>query len=136
MSKLVGCINSMEYFGEIKTRFIYISEEEIKDVSDELCAAINDFNKVQKTSSENQRLTAIPYAFKDGLAVYSHGCGLSHYLQNHSFKDIEEASKKELSFPLSDCSLYILTPDDIKNLLDCKDAWDLTIKDKLYSHFY
>ena len=86
---LIGCIKKCKAFGEIRTRFFSLNEEtnDIKDVTIDLCKAINKYNEVSYKIRENGDYSMIiPYKYKDGLAVYSHGCGLSHYLQEDTFE--------------------------------------------------
>lgn len=135
---LVGCIKKCKAFGEIRTRFFSLNEEtkDIKDVTIDLCKAIDKYNEVSYKIRENGDYSmVIPYKYKDGLAVYSHGCGLSHYLQEDTFKDIVNRNNNELSFPLEKSKLYMLTPDDVKHILKCKSVFDNNIEKSLIERY-
>lgn len=135
---LVGCIKTCKSFGEIKTRFFAINEEanDIKDVTIDLCKAIENYNEVAYELRKDEGYSmVIPYKYKDGLAVYSHGCGLSHYLQEDTFKDIVNRNNNKLSFPLEDCKLYMLTSDDVRHILKCKSVFDSKIETSLLERY-
>lgn len=135
---LIGCIKKCKAFGEIRTRFFYLNEEtnDIKDVTVDLCKAIDKYNEVSyEIRKKGDYSMIIPYEYKDGLAVYSHGCGLSHYLQEDTFKEISHRNNNKLSFPLSDCKLYMLTQDDVKNILNCKSVFDSNIEKSLIERY-
>lgn len=135
---LVGCINSMKVVGAIKTRFFYLSMEtkEVRDVTRELSYAIDKFNEEAKKIRETGEYSMlIPYDYVDGLVEYSHGCGLSHYLQENVFERLEEVGKDILTFPLMGCTLSMYTPSDVKNILGCVGSFDLNITDALREQF-
>lgn len=133
---LVGCIKTLT--SVIRTRYFYVNTEtgEVRDVTLELCNRIEDFNahakKIQDTGKYSM---AIPYQFKNGLAVYSFGCGLSHYLQEEVLQEIVSKSSKTLSFPLEKCSISMYTPDDVKHILSCKGVFDIHIVESLKDRF-
>ncbi|KXY50997.1 hypothetical protein AT268_31125 [Bacillus cereus] len=135
---LVGCINSMKVVGAIKTRFFYLSMEtkEVRDVTRELSYAIDKFNEEAKKIRETGEYSMlIPYDYVDGLVEYSHGCGLSHYLQESVFERLTEVGKDILTFPLMGCTLSMYTPADVKNILGCVGSFDLKITDALREQF-
>lgn len=129
---LIGCINNLTS-KIIKTRWFYmdINTKQIKDVTEELYKTINKFNiraeEIRKTGKYSLR---IPYGYKNGLTEYSFGCGLSHYLQEDVLKELSKDSDN-ISFPLSKCKISMYTPNDIKNILKCKNAFDVDIKESL-----
>jgi hypothetical protein len=129
MDVLVGCINKLMSIGDIETRFFYASTEEgkVKDVTENLVEAIEKFN--ESPSMENR--LGIPYEYKNGVACYSYGCGLAHYLQPDLFKEIQEVSNDVLEFPLGECVMTMFTPSDIESILECKGAFDKKIKSAL-----
>lgn len=132
---LIGCIKSLTY-KTIKTRWFYVNAEtkEVKDITDELFQAIDSFNIVANEKRKTGEYSmVIPYYYKNGLTEYSFGCGLSHYLQADNLEKVEILSNG-LSFPLSKCSIIMYTPDDIKNILYCKNAFDIDIKESLINH--
>jgi hypothetical protein len=128
---LVGCINHIKPFGVIKTRFFFIDSEieEIKDVTIELCDIISQFNAQAKELRlrTGQYSLVIPYEYKNGIAEYSHGCGLAHYLQEENFEDLIAVAPKFLSFPLQQCKMTMYTLSDVKNILNCKNVFDTKI---------
>ncbi|PLS19311.1 hypothetical protein CVD28_02545 [Bacillus sp. M6-12] len=133
---LVGCIQTLNKV--IRTRFFYVSKEtnEVKDVTLELCNAIENFNDhARKIRDTGEYAMFIPYDFKDGLAEYSFGCGLSHYLQRNEFENIITRSQKELSFPLEKCRISMYTPDDVKHILSCQGVFDMNITQSLKERF-
>ncbi|PES55545.1 MULTISPECIES: hypothetical protein [Bacillus cereus group] len=135
---LVGCINSMKVVGAIKTRFFYLSMEtkEVRDVTRELSYAIDKFNEEAKKIRETGEYSMlIPYDYVDGLVEYSHGCGLSHYLQESVFERLAEIGKDILTFPLMGCTLSMYTPSDVENILGCVGSFDLKITDALREQF-
>lgn len=141
MKKLIGCIDTLE--AVIKTRFFYVNSQtaEVRDVTLELCEAIESFNTVARkirASAKDAYSMIIPYEYKSGLAEYSFGCGLSHYLQDSELKEVEVKSANEgktLSFPLSECTISMFTPDDVDNILECTNVFDYRINDALKARF-
>ncbi|MDM5370511.1 hypothetical protein QUF96_02825 [Bacillus bombysepticus] len=136
--KLVGCINKMKTLGKIETRFFYISTEtkEVRDVTHKLYCAIDKFNEHAKKIRDTGKYSMIiPYDYKGGLARYSHGCGLSHYLQEGLFYELATIGKDVLNFTLSNCSLSMYTPSDIKNILGCVGSFDINIEDALKERY-
>jgi len=136
---LVGCIEQLDAI--IRTRFFYVNKEEnvVKDVTLELCDAIESYNDVaQAIRNTGTYAMMIPYTYKYGMAEYSFGCGLTHYLQEKEFKKVEEAfvqSGNKLSFPLEKCSISMFTPHDVKHLLSCRNVFDIGIQKALHSHY-
>lgn len=132
---LVGCIDRLD--NTISTRFFYVNKEEgiVKDVTENLCEGIDAYNEeAQKIRDVGTYAMIIPYDYKYGLANYSFGCGLSHYLQEKEFVKIEEAVLQkgmELSFPLAKCTMSMYTPHDISHILSCKGVFDRKIKEAL-----
>lgn len=111
---LVGCIDTMEKFGNIETRFFYvdIQRNKVKDVTMELCEAVESFNRFSKgqMALNGKYEMTIPMKYKYGLAVYPYGCGLSHYLH----EDTTESVGKYLdTIPLKDCQIKMFTPNDM-----------------------
>lgn len=141
MKKLIGCIDTLE--AVIKTRFFYVNSQtaEVRDVTLELCEAIESFNTVARkirASAKGAYSMIIPYEYKGGLAEYSFGCGLSHYLQESELKEVVERTEKDgkkLSFPLSECTISMFTPDDVDNILECTNVFDYRINDALKARF-
>lgn len=135
--KLVGCISHIKSFGAIKTRYFYVDSDTntVKDVTLELCNVIEKFNE----NNREIRLTGkyaliIPYQYKNGLAEYSHGCGLSHYLQEELFKELSELD--QLSFPLELCSISMFVPSDVKHILGCSGVFSSAIVRSLEDRFF
>ena len=81
---LIGCIRNRTW-EEFRTRFFFldVTSGEIKDVTKELVKAIEKFNVHNQKLIEqtNKYHLTIPYSYKNGLAIYSFGCGNTHYLQ-------------------------------------------------------
>ena len=141
MSKrLVGVMKSSKAFGLIKTRFFFIDAEkqEVKDVTLELCHAIDKFNeKAKKVRETGKYAMIIPYDYKDGLAVYSHGCGNTHYFGQKVFGEVANASDNKLSFPLTECeTISIYTPGDVKHILGIKGPFDLNVESALANRYF
>ena len=130
---LIGCIDRIDVIGDIRTRFFHVSMEEgkVKDVTKNLVESIDNYNN---HASMIDKL-GIPYEYKGGLACYSFGCGLSHYLQEDTFQDINKASIDVLEFPIEKCRLVMYAPSDVKDLLECKGAFDKNIKAALKEHY-
>lgn len=136
--KLVGCIDKLD--SVIRTRFFYVGENgEVRDVTLELCEAIHEFNIVtSELRSKGQDFMYIPYKYKYGLAEYSFGCGMSHYLQENTFELIEERyanTGKKLSFPLVECTISMYTPNDVKDILSCESVFDENITESLKERY-
>lgn len=134
---LVGAINYLKPFGAIRTRYFYVNPEEgeVKDVTLELYQAIEKFNENARKIRETGKYSLIiPYEFKSGLVEYSHGCGLSHYLQENTFEDIVKLSPN-LSFPLTECRISMFTKSDVKDILECKNVFDEKIFTALKERF-
>lgn len=134
--KLVGCISHLKAFGAIKTRFFYVDGEKniVKDVTLELCSVIEKFNNNSKAFRKlGNYALIIPYEYKNGLAEYSHGCGLSHYLQKEQM--IELSKLTELSFPLQECSISMYTPSDVKHILGCSGVFSSVIHRSLEDRY-
>lgn len=132
---LVGCIDKLKE--NIHTRFFYVNltEEIVKDVTQELCLAIDDYNAHATTLHANGHYAlTIPYKYKNGMAVYPFGCGLAHYLQEEEFQTIENRVTTKLSFPLAACRILMYTPFDIKDILGCWTHWE--IADALESRYF
>lgn len=139
MSKpiLVGCINGIQS-NIFSTRFFYVNpaNKEARDVTEELCHGIADFNTQANLVNRNGGYAmTIPYTYKDGMARYSFGCGLTHYLQENMFDSISMATDYMMSFPLSECRLAALTLEDVKNILEVEDVWDIEIIPALKSYY-
>ncbi len=137
--KLVGCIKSLKAFGLIRTRFFFVDPENkiVKDVTEELCAAIRKFNAVAEEITKTGKYSMkIPFDFKNGIAEYSHGCGLSHYLQEREFPKLVERAGDTLSFPIQDCRISMYTPDDVKHILECKTVFDENIYESLKERYF
>jgi hypothetical protein len=133
---LIGCIQTLN--SVIRTRFFYVNQEtsEIKDVTLELCNAIEDFNEhAKKIRDTGEYSMLIPYQYKNGMAEYSFGCGLSHYLQDSEFETIVSRSTKELSFPLVECRISMYTPSDVKHILSCRGVFDMNITQSLKERY-
>lgn len=80
----------------------------------------------------------IPFDYKYGMAEYSFGCGLSHYLQSDQFAEIEKRyanTGKILSFPLAECTIHMYTPKDLEYILDCNNSFDDKITEALKERF-
>ncbi|NFF77670.1 hypothetical protein FCV38_11925 [Clostridium sporogenes] len=132
MNKLIGCINNSSC-KVIKTRWFYLDNKNntCKDVTKELFLTINKFNKKQKQIKDTYHVLNIPYEYKNGLTEYSFGCGLSHYLQEYVFEELKKVGENILSFDLTEIRLQMLTKNDINNILNCKNSWDLNIEKSL-----
>lgn len=134
---LVGCISSLNPIGKIKTRFFHLDTQtgQIKDVTLELCKAIEAFNKQAKQIRDTGAYAlVIPYEYRDGIADYSHGCGLTHYLHTDTFEELVKAQEKPLSFPLTECRISMFTPSDVKHILECKGVFDTNIENAIKKH--
>lgn len=139
MSKpiLVGCINGI-HNSIFSTRFFYVSpaDREVRDVTKELCVAISEYNiQADLVNRNGGYAMTIPYTFKNKMAYYSFGCGLTHYLQENMFESINMATDYMMSFPLSDCRLAALTADDLKNILNVDNVWDIDLIPALKSYY-
>lgn len=133
MSKLVAAINSINTNGSIRARFLYVDKNGEKDVTVEICKAIKGFNNKAKGVREAGKYSLIiPIDYKNGLAEYSYGCGLTHYLQEIEFKSLSAYVE---SFPLERCKLEIFTPDDIKHILK-SNVNDVELGEKIRSLYY
>lgn len=132
MKKLIGCINNSSC-KVIKTRWFYLDKKNntCKDVTKELFLTIDEFNEKQKRIINTYHIFTIPYEYKNGLTEYSFGCGLSHYLQEDLFGKLNKVGKNILTFNLAECNLQMLTKNDINNVLNCKNSWDLNIEESL-----
>lgn len=134
---LVGCISSLNPIGKIKTRFFHLDSQtgDIKDVTLELCKVIKIFNeKAKQVRDTGAYAQLIPYDYKDGMASYSHGCGLTHYLHTDTFEELVKAQEKPLSFPLTECRISMFTPSDVKDILACKGVFDEKIESAIKEH--
>ncbi|WP_442637895.1 hypothetical protein [Rossellomorea marisflavi] len=130
---LVGCIEELDT--TIRTKFIFLDKEkgEAKDVSLPLFYAIDRYNN---RPNDGSYYTRIPFQFNRGLVEYSFGCGLSHYLQENLFEDIEASLNGfDMTFPLSDCRLSMLTPSDLTGILEVKGVHDDGLLDAI-KNFY
>ncbi|PGK51128.1 hypothetical protein CN918_25400 [Priestia megaterium] len=120
---------------EIRSRFLFLNVKtgEIKDVTRELVKAIKKFNthnqKLRKETGQYHLI--IPYEYKEALATYSFGCGNTHYLQENYFSEIVAISDDILTFPLETCRIVVYSPEDIKHILGCKNAFDENIEEAL-----
>lgn len=133
---LVGCIQTLN--STIRTRFFYVSKEEneVRDVTLELCQHVDDFNeKAQAVRDTGEYAMLIPYSYNNGMAEYSFGCGLSHYLQENLFEVVVERSEKSFSFPLTNCRIDMYVPSDVKSILSCKGVFDSGIEDSLRKRY-
>jgi hypothetical protein len=133
---LVGCIQTLN--SVIRTRYFYVNQEtcEVRDVTIELCRTIADFNThAKELRKKDEYSMVIPYQYNNGMAEYSFGCGLSHYLQETEFEKLVERSKKPLSFPLTECRISMYTPSDVKHILSCRGVFDASIEDALKHRF-
>lgn len=134
---LIGCIKTLNY-KVIRTRFFYINKESnvVKDVTLELCNAIEEYNNhAKKIRNSGEYAMLIPYHYKNGMAEYSFGCGLTHYLQQSEFENIVLRSSNELSFPLVACNIYMYTPSDVKDILNCRGVFDMNITQSLKERY-
>lgn len=132
--KLIGCIQSLDT--KIETRYFYVNTElnEVKDVTLDLCKGIEAFNeKAKQIQSTGIYSMMIPYHYNNGMAEYSFGCGLSHYLQESIFKNLE--SVYTFDFPLSRCEMTMYTPLDVRNLLGLKSVFHPEIENELKERF-
>lgn len=133
---LVGCIQTLN--DTIQTRFFYVNkaENDVRDVTLELCKRVDDFNETTKAIRETgEYAMTIPYEYKNGMAEYSFGCGLSHYLQENVFGDLVERSTTAFTFPLTDCRIAMYTPSDVKDILSCKGVFDKGIEGALRERY-
>lgn len=137
--KLVGCIDTLT--SVIRTRFFYVNveEHEVRDVTMELCEAIDEYNQVAKDiRSTGDYSMMIPFEYRYGLAEYGFGCGLSHYLQEEEFERIVNrfaGSGRILSFPLVDCKISMFTPDDVQHILSCNGVFDQNMVESLKERY-
>lgn len=124
---LLGCINAIQVGGLIRTRFFYIEftkdvnggilDSKVEDVTESLCESIAAYNSQAEdiSISTGEYVVKIPYSFnKSKLAIYSHGYGLSNYLEEDKFNVISVLGQKDLTFPLMKCRLKMLAPADLK----------------------
>lgn len=119
MKVLVGLIkNDLRRTNLINTRFFLVDEEQ-RSCDDVTFKIVNGVNQSGIAN----------FKYKNGLAVYSFGCGLSHYLNNSNLKDIKTLN-------LSDCKLEMFTIKDVKNIFETKDVFDITLKDKVYRYIH
>ncbi|MEK5209262.1 hypothetical protein [Psychrobacillus sp. FSL H8-0510] len=139
VNMLIGCINKLEQV--IQTRYFYLNQETgaVKDVTLELCESIDSFNEAAREKRDNNEYALIiPYEYNLGMAQYSFGCGLSHYLQADQFILIERrhnAAGKTLSFPLFKCRISMYVPSDIKDILECTGVFDPSIQEALRARY-
>ncbi len=129
MKILVGCIKILT-LDKIGTRFIYVDTDSgfTYNVTDALCKSIDTFNKAIGK-------VRIPYKYENGLAVYKNGYGLTHVFEPSIFKNIWTVTGERVTFPLPECTMDIYTPEDIKNILKCKDAYDPDLIDAVTNHY-
>lgn len=123
--KLIGCISSLRTVGLIKTRFFYVNSTsgEVNDVTKELYLSLQKFNNyADEYMKAGFYMVKIPYSFKRGLAIYPHGCGLSHYLSEELFEEISIFGEGILTFPLTECQILMYTPNEVENILGCKSV--------------
>lgn len=115
MSKvLIGCINNkLGRTNTIKTRFFLLEDNNIKDVTENICCLVNS-NKISS------------FKYDKGLANYSFGCGLSHYLQNDNLPKIG----------LNNTRIEMFTLNDIKYILKCKNAFDINITEAIKEYYH
>lgn len=131
MSKLVGTIKSINK--TIKTRFFYVDENGQRDVTLEVCEAIEEYNeKARDLIKQGEYSLIIPIEYKKGLADYSFGCGLTHYLQESEFENLSPYVK---SFPLDKCKLHVFTPSDVKDILKSNDS-NHQLGSKVWEYYY
>lgn len=110
---LIGCINNnLGRSNTIKTRFFTLDDAGLKDVTEDICCGVN----AKKISN---------FKYNKGLANYSFGCGLSHYLQNDNLNLIG----------LNGYKIEMFTLKDIKHILKCKNAFDDNIKIALNKYY-
>ena len=133
---LIGCIQNMKAVGLIRTRFFYLAADEkvqVRDVTKELCDVISIRNELAMKLKERtgKHCMVIPYEFKKGMAEYPHGCGLSHYLHQENLKDINTIAMNTMSFPLDECRLIMLTPNDLSSLYGVADVFQEDIGEVL-----
>lgn len=135
---LVGCIEEIRK-SIFHTRFFYLdsTRTEARDVTEELCYAIDVHNQQVQTYKDisGGYAMSIPYTLDDGLATYSFGCGMTHYLQENVFEEIYLSNDSQLSFPLTACRLTTLAKDDLRNILHVKSVWDAEISDALLDYY-
>ncbi|WCK57286.1 hypothetical protein PP175_29285 (plasmid) [Aneurinibacillus sp. Ricciae_BoGa-3] len=137
MKHLIGCIEDITRSGRIKTRFFYIDSKtkEVRDVTLELCETIEQYNqKAERIRATGEYAMKIPYDYKKGMAEYSFGCGLSHYLQEDIFEDISKEATS-LTFPLASCKLSMYTHSDVTDILECQSVFDGKIQKSLEMRF-
>lgn len=140
VKKLIGVIDSMKG-SEIRTRFFYFDQEtgEVQDVTHELCEAINQYNEVAHEIRRTGKYSmVIPYEYGYGLANYSFGCGLAHYLQEDVFEEVEKRTAQAgnpLVFPLKECRISMFVPSDVKHILKCKGAFDGNMMNSLKEYY-
>lgn len=133
---LAGCIQSLTST-KIRTRFFFIDSKNgtIQDVTNELCQAIETYNKYAKSlRSKGYYAVIIPFRYKNGLAEYPFGSGLSHHLQEEMLEEISTHGQP-LSFPLAKCMINMYAPIDVKYFLGCKDVFDDKIEKSLMKRF-
>lgn len=133
MNILFASIKSINGNGSIKTRFFHINEFGYQDVTYELCEGIKKYNSnAYQIIETGEYSLVIPIEYKNGLADYSFGCGLTHYLQESEFLNLSNYIEE---FSLETCKLVVFTPDDVKNILDSNDN-DHNLGDKIYNYLY
>lgn len=123
-NRLIGCIEKLG--NEIHTRYLYMDGEtkEVKDVTYSLFVAIEKFNEKARIKRKRGVYSmVIPYDYYKGLVQYSFGCGLSHYLQESVFAELEQVSGG-LDFPLSSCRISMYVPSDVKDILNVSGVFD------------
>ena len=125
---LVACIKKLK--SDIESRFMLVDLDEgmCKDVTMELCHAIEERAEVIKGLDGYH--TPIPYEFKSPYAVYRFGCGLTHYLEEDTLQELAEYN------PMFDnVKLKALTPNDLKHILGVKNADDRDLVEALIKYY-
>lgn len=131
MNKLIAGIKSINPNGDIKAKFFLATDNDIEDVTAKLYNGINSYNESCRDElSKGRHKLIIPYRFKDGYMLYSFGCGLTHYLQDDNFEELNDYVK---GFSLINAKLTVLTPSDFKMLFK-KTVSDSTIESDLLNY--
>ena len=129
MKKLISCIKLIRS-GEIESRFMLLDLEgkTCEDVTLELFKTLEQRRKAIEISANHQ--VSIPYRYKAPYIAYLRGCGLKHYPQGETLKEL--ALYNSL-FHVSGLSIF--TPEDIKTILKVKDADDIRLSSALLDYY-
>ncbi len=133
MNYLVGCIDSMNAPGKIRTLFLLAEKQGgdyvVQNVTASLAETIENYNKSRGQSVDPlARYNGnIPMKLRGGFLEYPHGCGLSHYLSEETLHELDK-HRNDDGVVFGGKKILMLTPADIRDLLQ----WQGPIADPIF----